>query len=99
MGTRTGKYPRIQSTIVLGLVRDLGPFSPYHFSSCCDKSQFTDIDFNLVAIFNQLQCARAERLRLTIVPFVKTPSCVYIGFCGFFFTPSIGNCTVTPSSG
>lgn len=34
-----------------------------------------------------------------IVPFVKTPSCVYNGFCGFFFTEMIGNWTVTPSSG
>lgn len=30
---------------------------------------------------------------------VCLPSCVYIGFCGFFFTLIIGSWTVTPSSG
>ena len=34
-----------------------------------------------------------------IVPFVNTPSCVYIGFCGFFFTLIMGSWTVTRSSG
>ena len=38
-------------------------------------------------------------LTSTIVPFVKTPSCVYIGLCGFYLTLIIGSCTVTPSSG
>ena len=35
----------------------------------------------------------------TIVPLVSTPNCVYMGFCGFFFTLRIGSCTVTASSG
>jgi polyferredoxin len=34
-----------------------------------------------------------------MVPFVRTPSCVYMGFWGFFLTEMIGNWTVTPSSG
>jgi hypothetical protein len=34
-----------------------------------------------------------------IVPFVRNPNCVYIGFCGFFLTLMIGSCTVTPNSG
>lgn len=41
----------------------------------------------------------SETLTSTIVPLVSTPSCVYMGFCGFFFTLMMGSCTVTLSSG
>lgn len=34
-----------------------------------------------------------------MVPLLRTPSWVYIGLEGFFFTPIIGSCTVTFSSG
>jgi hypothetical protein len=35
----------------------------------------------------------------TIVPFVSTPSEVYSGDCGFFFTPRMGSWKVVFSSG
>lgn len=41
----------------------------------------------------------SETLTSIMVPLVKTPSWVYRGFCGFFLTDRMGNCTVTAISG
>ena len=44
--TTTATVTETVLTIVLAVVRDLCPSSPDDLSTCCDKTQFTDVDFN-----------------------------------------------------
>ena len=65
----------------------LGVSAPDHFAACCYHAEFTEGNALDVAFTSGGVWGRAYlTLHSMIVPLLKTPNCVYMGFCGFCAT-------------
>lgn len=76
------KDSRIDATVIFAVICDLRPPPPNNLSSGGHKAEFTHYQQNKNIFLKD----GLEDIPLTsmIVPFVRTPNCVYMGFWGFF---------------
>lgn len=88
---------RIETAVVLRVVGDLCPATPDDLAAGRDEPKLADVDLDDGSLCQDTELRVQRRVwracQLTIAQSKRS------NILGFFLTPRMGNCTVTPSSG